>query len=172
MLGDSIKKIREDKKLTQSDVVLKAKELKRDNNKGTFTQSQLSKWEKNEVLPTNENIELLSQIYNCPVSLLVQEVDEYGAEAIYQEAFSLGSNFKSTELQMVIYNATETKRNHKDRIEYIMTFLMKNGLMIPKCFLKMLDICKDNPDSNELLLMYYSFIMGFWNGSFKKSNKV
>lgn len=44
MLGENIRNLREERGLTQKDVVEKARELK--GSTGTFTQPQLSKWEK------------------------------------------------------------------------------------------------------------------------------
>lgn len=168
MLGENIRSLREEKGLTQNEVVLKAKELK--GNVGTFTQSQLSKWEKNETLPSDDNIELLSKIFNCSKTDLEKEnTEKYGWNEIYQEAFSIGKNFKSEELQMVIYNVTDIRKSYKEGINYLVEFLMKNGMPIPECFVKMMALCKDNNESDEITLMYFSFIIGFWNGSFKQT---
>lgn len=168
MLGENIKKLREKIGLTQNQVVFKAKELK--GNSGTFTQSQLSKWEKNETLPSDENIELLSKIFDCSKTDLKKEnTNQYSWDEIYQEAFSIGKNFKSEELQIVIYNVTDTKKSYEDGIKYLTEFLMKNAMPIPKCFVKIMALCKDNNESDEIMRMYFSFIIGFWNGSFKQT---
>lgn len=168
MLGENIRNLREERGLTQKDVVDKAKELK--GNSGTFTQPQLSKWEKNETLPSDDNIELLSKIFNCSkVDLKKENTNKYSWDEIYQEAFSMGRNFKTEELQIVIYNASETKKCYEDRVKYLTEFLMKNTMSIPKCFVKIMALCKDNNVSDEMTQMYYAFIIGFWNGSFKQT---
>ena len=168
MLGDNIKNLREEKGLTQNDVVDKAKELK--GNSSTFTQSQLSKWEKNEAIPSEENIQLLTKVFNCSIENLKNESENSDFDIIYKEAFNLGKKFKASELDNVMYTATEIKKNYNERITYILDFLMKNSLPIPMCFIEMLKLCQNNSNSEKLEKLYYPFIIGFWNGSYKNTN--
>ena len=169
MLGENIRNLREQEGMTQNEVVSKAKKLKGDS--GTFTQSQLSKWEKNETLPSDENIELLSKIFNCSKSDLMKEnSNRYSFDEIYQEAFSIGRKFKTNEIQAVIYNATESKKNYDDRIKYLTEFLIKSSIPIPDFFIKIMSLCNSKDVNNELERMYFSFIIGFWNGSFEETN--
>lgn len=164
MLGENIRKIRNEKGLTQNDVVLKAKELKKDSNKETFNQSQLSKWEKNETTPSKENIELLEQIYECSLSQLPQEeMRENDSMTIYKEGFDIGCKFERKELKKTMYILSDSKREYKDKIEYLISFLIRNDIKVPEFFIEMLSLCENNNESG-LLPMFYMFIIGLWNG--------
>lgn len=167
MLGENIKNLRIEKGMTQNEVVLKAKELK--GNSSTFTQSQLSKWEKNETLPSDDNIELLSKIFNCSeIDLKKENINKYNFDEIYQEAFSIGVNFKMETVQIVINNIIETKKSYKDAIQYLIEFLMKNCMPIPECFIRIMELYNENQEDDKIGLMYFSFIIGLWNGSIKE----
>lgn len=71
---------------------------------------------------------------------------------------------------MVIYNATETRKSYKDGVKYLTEFLVKNAMPIPECFAKIMSLCKSDNESDKMAQMYFSFIIGFWNGSFKQTN--
>lgn len=170
MLGEVIKKLREESGLTQNDVVTKAKELS--ENSVAFNQSQLSKWEKGESAPTDRNIGLLAKIFNCSKEELTQKMNKNDEiYSTYGEGVEIGKNFKTGQIQKVMLTTLDYKNGYEEQVQYLMDFLMKNGVPIPTCFIKILSITKENPEDDRLLGLFYSFIMGFWNGTFTKVMK-
>ena len=164
MLGDNIKKIRNEIGLTQNELVLKAKELK--ENSSTFTQAQLSKWEKNEIMPSEENIKLLSEILNCSIDDLKKENnDNVDYMKIYEEALELGKNFKASEIKSLLYKTTDDKNDIKDNAKYYTEFFIKNNMPVPKIFIDIFSMT----ENNEGWALITAFNMGFWNGYHKKN---
>ena len=84
MIGEILKKLRQESNFTQKDVIEKAKELETEDKKA-FTQSQLSKWESNETFPTVENIELLNKIFNCSLDELIHNEDKIILEELLDQ---------------------------------------------------------------------------------------
>ncbi len=171
MLGDNIKKLRNEIGLTQNELILKAKELK--ENSSTFTQSQLSKWEKNETIPSDENIQLLSEIFNCSKEDLEKEDnDRVDYMQIYEDAFALGKNFKASEIKLLLYKATDSKKDIKDIAKYYSEFFIKNAMPVPKIFIDMLSRTKNDDKKEEVWSWLTAFNIGFWNGSYNKDEQV
>lgn len=169
MLGDNIKKLRNEMGLTQNELVLKAKELK--GNSSVFSQAQLSKWEKNETIPSTENIELLSTILNCSKSELEKENKnkvKVDLMQIYEEAFELGKNFKENEVKLLLNKILDDKKSNKDRAKCYVDFFIKNAMPVPEFFIDIFSSFENVENDNEDSLLT-AFHIGFWNGCCKNN---
>lgn len=172
MLGDNIKSIRNKRNLTQEDVIKMAKEIVKNSDKKAFAQAQLSRWEKNQSYPTDENINLLAEIYECDVSEIVEKKEQEKLSEEYKTGFEIGIQFTKEQLLVPMHILTDNMKETEERIKYLTEFLIKNQVqLIPECIPEMLSLYKKDSSDSKIFSMYYSFIIGLWNGGVANSDK-
>lgn len=152
----SIKKVREQKGMSQLQVVEKAKELG-----NSITQPQLSGWESGKTKPNNESIEILCSILECNEDDLIS-VGEMSMTEFKNDAFAFGNNFESKSLRNMYRELTAySDIEYKVRIltDNIIELSSMNGIAIPQSFI---EVIRPNDDNERFV---YQFIVSFWNGS-------
>lgn len=181
MIGENIKRRREELGLSQSQLTEKAREFKASVNKGSdisevrcFDQAQLSRWENNERTPSLENMNLLATILNCNLEDLTDNDMKAGIyQKFYDEAYRIAhnktikSNREEIKIQVFKLNNAMHSKNINDIVHLLLeTYLICDekideiGEMIPEVLCREMD----KKDNEFFMLCMYRFIMGLHNG--------
>lgn len=151
-----IKKVREQKGMSQLQVVEKAKELG-----NSITQPQLSGWESGKIKPNNESIEILCSVLECNEDDFIS-VGTMSMTEFKKDAFAFGKNFDSNNLRnMYIELTAHCDIEDKVRIltDNIIELSSINQIAIPQSFI---EVIRPSDDKERTV---YQFIVSFWNGS-------
>lgn len=154
----NIKKLRENTKLTQQEVVSLAKKI---NGGECFTQSQLCLWEKGKADPSDKNVELLCQIFKVSKEELLYDDDLESRATL--EGHEFGKRIKTEELKTVMKYATDTNLKYRDKFLKVADQL----LMIASIRSLKLPPVLGELQSNENEWALKLLVMSIWNASFE-----
>lgn len=155
-----LKELREEKELTQADVVAKGKELG-----GKFTQQQLSRWENGSLAPSNKNIEILAKIFDVKKDELFDDRSENSSINFYNDGFEYGKTLAENGLKFEQFTTCQKKHGVPDfsnktfeeakdaMIELFIDLSVGVSAPISKKFLEVIN-------KNDIYLFY----MGLYNG--------
>lgn len=160
MKAELIKKVRKSKRMSQIDVVEKAKELG-----GLFNQAQLSSWELLKSEPSDKNIEILCKVFECDINDLStnQRTDK---KEIADISYVFGKNFKPQELQRMykeISVYTDIDKKIQILIQNVLELSTIKAIPLPNVISEIL-LEKDENVLNN-------FLINFWNGSIENNSK-
>ena len=161
-----LKELREEKELTQADVVAKGKELG-----GKFTQQQLSRWENGSLVPSNKNIEILTKIFGVKKEELFDNTGENKTVEFYNKGYLYGYELVENGLKFDQFVTHQKKHSvpefsnkgfdeaKKSMIDFFIELSTGVAAPISKEFLEVTNI-------KEI----YNFYIGMYNAILSKEN--
>ena len=184
MIGDNIRKRREELNLTQEEVVKKMQEYNKnivekvgskdlEKHLGSFTQAQLSNWENNKSKPSLSNLNDLCIILETNLVKLCGDKLSDSKEKFFKEGYHLGVTIKGDisakilELQNIL-----KAKNINDLRGFFLEMYLIGDIGIPESTGEIFrDALYHNDDKDTIdnfVMCMISFEMGLHNGNLAK----
>ena len=181
MIGDNIRKRREELNLTQEEVVKKMQKFNKNTTEetgeekqfGSFTQAQLSNWENNKSQPSLANLNDLCIILKTNLSKLCGDKLNNSRTDFFKEGYHIGITIKKDIRYKILELQNILKARNIDKLRgFFLEMYFMEDRDIPECtgeiFVDALYHYDDKDTIDNFVMCMIAFQMGLHNGNLKK----